>query len=452
MKVKSLLVILCTLHHSISMMAQDSNPFLQQISSDEEALVKSNIAFAVRLFQESNPSKSIVLSPLSVTCAMTMVNNGATGMTRQEILDVLGGASDTDIMNNFCRKVLGEAGKLDSQVQVKMANTIFFNQRLGLKLKKLFCQKVKDNFDVTPQVLDFADENTLKVINQWASDYTDGMILQILHDGDFSPEAVSYLLNALCFKAPWKTPFNPNKTKDMPFDKGRTTVQMMETTGYYYYKETDLFQYVELPYGEGTFQLSVFLPKEGKSIDEILSGFGANPDMTSGVELSTVNVRIPRFSVKTDLDLTGVMKTLGVKNAFEGGEGFGGFCYKGDDETNSANVFITKVKQGSMIDVNEYGCEAGAVTVTEMHGGANDNDKILFNANHPFMFLISETSTGLILFIGQYMGEPATSLIGTHPDAVNKETTPIYSLSGQRLQATPQRGIYVKNRKKFIIR
>ena len=450
MKVKGILIFLCAIVLSASLKAQEENIAQQSLSAEELNLVKAFNSFAINLYKESQSKKSMVLSPLSVSCAMAMANNGADGKTRQEILDVIGGGADMEAMNGFCKKILEGFGQLDTKTEVKLANTIFFNQMWGLKLKAPFQQKTKDYYNATPEIRDFSDGMTLNVINQWGSNQTDGMIQQILNESEFDPLAVSYLLNALCFKAPWTMPFNPNQTRDEAFDDGRKTVKMMETMGVYNYKETDACQSVALPFGDGAYQMKVLLPKTGRSFDDILSELGDGSSLTSGFKQKTVIVRIPQFTVNIDFDLTGVLKSLGIKNAFEGGEGFNEFCYKDDDETTSSNVFITKVKQSAMIDVNEYGCKASAVTVIETHGSGND--KVMFNANRPFLFLIHEASTGCILFAGQYMGETTTGITETKTSTGNNHASPIYSLSGQRQQTEPLKGLYIKNGKKYVVK
>ena len=178
---------------------KDDNPLKDiELSDEERELVKKNNDFALNLFRQARDKESQVLSPLSITYALGMLNNGAAGKTQQEINDVLGfGKAGADAINTFCRKMLTESGNLDKETKVKIANTIYVNK--DYELQAPFVKKAFDYYDATPETRDFNDGKTMDVINQWASDHTEGMIKEILNEDNYNPFAVSYLLNAIYF-------------------------------------------------------------------------------------------------------------------------------------------------------------------------------------------------------------------------------------------------------------
>ena len=120
-------------------------------------------------------------------------------------------------------------------------------------------------------MLNFSDETTLGIINQWVADKTDGMIRDLLKPEDMqNPNLVSFLLNAICFKGSWVNQFEEQQTQNAYFDNMRRTAMMMNQTNEFRYARTDLYQSVILPYGNGSYQMTLFLPNYGKTLDDLL--------------------------------------------------------------------------------------------------------------------------------------------------------------------------------------
>ena len=178
--------------------ADFSAPKYIELTQDEKQLVKQNNDFAFRLFStaRSIEPSSMILSPLSITYALGMLNNGAAGQTQQEISKVLG-FGDVDAQNEFCQKMKLELAGTAwyDPTRLNIANTIFVNKGMGWQVKDDFAQKASQYYMANPQNRDFRDGETRDVINQWASDHTEGMIKEVLSEPEFNPRAVSYLLN-----------------------------------------------------------------------------------------------------------------------------------------------------------------------------------------------------------------------------------------------------------------
>ena len=415
-----------------------SKPNTITLTDAERELVKANNNFALRLFREARTEESAILSPLSITYALGMLNNGATGQTQQEINDVLGfGEAGADAINAFCRKMLTEAPKLDD-TKVAIGNTIFVNEGMGFRLQDAFVQTVNTYYDAQPQARNFADGQTMNVINQWASDHTNGMIKQILDEESFNPLAVSYLLNAIYFKGDWTNEFNPASTKEEAFNGG-DAVPMMRHTFYsgLDYAENDLYQAVSLPYGLGAYKMTIFLPKEGKTVVDVLNQM-TDEDWQSGFNKYAINMKLPRFETQTDQNLKEIMSSLGMSAAFSGNAEFPNVC--------NVPVFIDLMKQVAKIKVNEQGSEAAAITIIATSGGPRDYAE--FHATRPFFYLITEQSTGVVFFIGQYMGKITAG--ASLPQREEQSPKAIYNLAGQRLNKAPERGIYIRDGKKIV--
>ena len=417
-----------------------------ELAEGERKLIESNNDFAFNLFREARIDTSCVLSPLSITYALGMLNNGADGQTLKEINQTLGfGEAGADAINAFCQKMLREANTLDEKTKALIANTIFVNEGLGFRLQEGFIDKANTYYSAEPQNRDFNDGETMDVINQWANDHTEGMIPEVLNEASFHPEAVSYLLNALYFKGMWSSPFKKEMTTNESFGGGKEVPMMHKMGQDFQYTENDLYQAIRLPYGNGAYQMTVFLPREDKTIGEVLETLnGSNWQFDS---LPTeVDLKLPRFETDTYQPLVKEMSELGMPSAFTLLAEFPWFCNR--------SVYISNMFQVAKIKLDEEGTEAAAVTVIGYDSTAMPDEPKRFHANRPFLYIISEQSTGAIFFIGQYTGgvtaDVRSGIVGTKSESKTASNHQIYNLSGQRLSKEPVRGLYIKDGKVMI--
>ncbi len=420
------------------------------LTEAERQLIASNNDFAFNLFRKARGEASSIMSPLSVTFALGMMNNGAAGQTQQEINDVLGfGDAGADGINQFCSKMLREASTLDDATAAEIANTIFVNHGTGYELQQGFVDKANAYYSAQPEARDFYDGVTWQVINQWASDHTHRMIPKVFDSADaFNQDAASYLLNAIYFKGAWANKFDKADTRDEAFGGG-AMVPMMHQWGDFDYAESDLYQAVRLPYSNGAYLMTLYLPREGKTIADVLSGMNGHNWQFSGYGEYHVDLKLPRFKTETGLNLVRPMSELGMPTAFsvEAAE----FPYFGNRD-----VFISNMFQKAVIDLDEEGTTAAAVTVIEAGETAMPREAT-FHANRPFFYIISEQSTGAIFFIGQYLGDASTGI-----RAIDGGQAPIanavYDLQGRRVSTDRnanlnlKKGLYIVNGKKIVMK
>lgn len=399
-------------------LSNENNEFKPiDLTRAEQELVTANNDFAFNLFRIAGPrmtngtvgssfpepNKSTILSPISITYALGMLNNGAAGETQAQINKVLGfGETGADGINAFCKKMLTEAPKLDKLTKVMIANTIYMNQ--NYQLKPDFVTKAKDYYDAEPETRNFADGKTMDVINQWASDHTEKMIDKVLGPDEFDPTAVSYLLNAIYFKGAWAEKFDKTNTKDEIFRNEinqEMQVPMMHQEHVFNYTEDEDCQALCLPYGNNAYRMTILLPKEGRTVYSLAQKLTTQTwQRYQRMGTAIVDVKLPRFESKTDVDLIPIMSALGMPNAFDDRLAeFPYFC--------NASTYIGLMKQVARIKLNEEGTEAAAVTVIGMKENAMPQEPkhVNFHATRPFIYIISEQSTGAIFFIGQYMGD-----------------------------------------------
>ena len=359
-----------------------------------------------RSADESKKNASIIVSPISITYALGMLNNGAAGDTQEQINKVLGlGNTGADGINDFCSKMLKSAPELDPQTKVMIANTIYMNKDYNIKPE--FKKKANTYYNAYPETRDFHDGKTMDVINKWASDHTEEMIKKILDDSSFDPDAVSYLLNAIYFKGEWTTKFDKELTEDEEFIHAGDTKElikrpMMHMNAELEYAEVDGYQVLCLPYGNKSYQMTILLPmiKDDKfNALPAVPSEGIWSKINKSMNSCLVDLKLPRFETTTDIELPKIMSALGMPDAFNPDKAdFSNFC---DKET-----YIGMMKQVAAINLDEEGTEASAVTVIGMINTAYTPapDIKHFYANHPFIYIISEKSSNAIFFIGQYTG------------------------------------------------
>ena len=388
-----------------------------RLTAEQTVFANDNNAFTLNFFQSLNgkmKTRSIVCSPLSITYVLSMVNDGATGTTEQELEQTLGfHKGGIQAVNDYCKNLIDNLPRVDEKVQLNIANAIFVNDKY--QLKKLFQQDMANYYDAKAEALDFSSPSTLDRINGWCDEKTRGMIPTILERVD--PRTVSYLLNAIYFKAEWTSMFEKNETREEVFTTpdGETRVPLMHQNVYMNYLRNDIYAAVSIPYGNGRWMMTVMLPEEGKTTDDVISSLAASGWSTDFLKNPlrearryAVDLKLPRFETAFDTDDAGglieLLKGMGIRRAFDGNSAeIPNMCENG-------NLYISMMKQKAKIKVNEEGSEAAAVTIAELNFlsavvDTQEPPKATFHANRPFVYLIHEQSSGVILFVGKFMGK-----------------------------------------------
>lgn len=371
------------------------------LSRAEQELAVQSTDFAFRLLQTADAeweAEQVVLSPLSASFALSMVANGAAGNTQEEILNTLGfvGFSATE-MNVYNQKLVKELVKMDRTATIGIANSMWMGK--SFEPYDTYRETLEDYYDAEVKSVDFASDKTLKQINKWCSDKTHGCIPEFLKELNASTRLM--LINALYFKGEWADSFDKDLTKDGDFHAatGRQKVSYMRRTADYRYTANDRFAVAEFPYGNEAFSFTVVLPNEGVGVSECLSALDADEwaSVQSEMTKRELNVRLPKFELEGENDLIPLLKKLGIQDAFAGAADF--------SNLSKDPLFISMVKQATYFRVDEEGAEAAAVTNVGFDllapGPGYEPTVINFHVDRPFLFFLTEKSTGTILFMGK---------------------------------------------------
>ena len=377
------------------------------LTKAQQGYVQAGNTFAFNLYRQvlKEQESSFMVSPLSIEYALSMLCNGAVGTTQTEILSLLGyKAGEMADVNEFCKYLTDALYKVDNTVKLNIANALIANTEKA-RLKKDYISILSTYYDALAKGYNFSTENAaaLSFINNWAKEQTNGMIQKLLDD--LSPSTYAMLMNAIYFKGIWSeaNKFDTKDTKADKFtreDKTETKVDYMNKQAEMGYAVAEGFRMVGLPYGNGAYQMVVMLPDEGKKLADVAAGLEGDSFRSIYLRHMTVKLKLPKFETENTIQLNEVLQALGMQLAFTGSADFSAMA---EDE-----IMVSRVFQKAKIKVDEKGSEAAAVTVIDMKETAYfPGAEVIpeFYATRTFMYLIRETSTGAILFMGKYDGK-----------------------------------------------
>ena len=388
-----LLIVICKDVEPINVI-EDAKPITLTVTMQKRVNQDNEFAFDIfkKTSNESNQA-NVLISPLSISIALGMTLNGATDETKTGIEKALKMSGLTlDNINDYYKVMQTTLPTIDPKTTLNIANSIWY--KTGYPVKTEFLTVNKNYFNAEVREMDFSQAWAKDTINNWIARKTNNHIKDMLDQ--IPADVVMYLINAVYFKGMWKQPFNVKATKETNFTNYLNTqqkVNMMYQKDTFSYFANEKAQYLDMPYGNNAFSMTVILPTQISSINEVLETLDAESwNLTlNKMESEEVMVYLPRFKSKSKFLLNNVLKSMGMARAFE----------DNDEFRNMANsdLYISRVLHDTAIEVTEEGTVAAAATIVEMTEKAMFNS--IFNANRPFIYIIREKSTGVILFIGK---------------------------------------------------
>lgn len=383
------------------------------LSDMQSGYVEAGNTMSFKFLKEIYCGENLICSPLSLQYAIAMAANGASGETLQEIIDFLGyGEEGIDALNEYSKTLLEQLPAVDLDVTLKVTDALLVND--DFPLLPSFKKTVEESFYAAVDNMDFSDPQQIAArINEWAKRNTNGFIDKVIEPSEISADAVAYIMNALYFKAKWAgDEYSPmfreegTKSENFTLNDGKTIkAAMMRNTRYHEYAEMDGYKVLVLPYANRKFNMYILLPDENniEGLIEKLQTSSWTDILANLKQDAEVHVKLPKFNIENKHNLNDALNGLGVRKAFEpaSAELNGMFTPKDD-----YYYWISKVIQKSRISVSEWGTEAGSVTVVEMDGATDAGPgpkEVFFYADHPFVFIIGEETSGTILFEGVVM-------------------------------------------------
>ena len=352
--------------------------------------------FAVRLFKAgAKDGENVLISPLSVLYALAMTANGAQEETLAQMEEVLGVSAGT--LNEYLFEYMKNLSQGEDYA-LKPANSVWFTDDERFTVNDDFLQTIADYYKAEIYKAPF-DNNTLKDINIWVNEKTDGMIPEILDK--ITTRDVMYLVNALAFEAEWQEPYTEYQVREGEFtreDGTKQKAEFMYGTESAYLEDENATGFMK-SYKDGKYAFVALLPKEGVSLaeyTEVLDG-KALSELLANPKAGTVYTSIPKFETEYSAEMSDTLKSMGMTDAFDSDAA--DFLKLG--RSDAGNIFINRVLHKTFISVGEKGTKAGAATVVDMFDNAADpTEAKKIYLDRPFVYMLVDCENNIPFFIG----------------------------------------------------
>ncbi|MDF9408357.1 MAG: Serpin (serine protease inhibitor) [Pelotomaculum sp. PtaB.Bin013] len=376
------------------------------ISNEDKLYMASNTA-GIQLLQKisaESEGENTIFSPVSFSTILAVLENGAAGKTRDEIDAIINPErlSTAEVNEKYCNTInylmnLGYKENGNKTTLVELANSLWIQE--NLQVKDIFLKDSNTYYGAEAYNVNFANDICISAMNRWIEDKTHGRIRNYL--SKVEPGTAMIAFNSLYFKGKWQSPFDKSKTQkeDFHLNNGNTVkVDMMNAEKQIGYYEDEQIQAGKFNY-HGCNML-VILPKD--STDEYARNlnYADIQKAYSNSENMKVKIKFPKFSFKQKNELGSHLKNMGMVTAFDNRSAdFTGIA----DRSGDFNLFVSDISQECFISVDEEGTEAAALTSVALMGAAlpKENAPPEFYLDKPFIFVISDDRTGLVLFIGK---------------------------------------------------
>jgi serine protease inhibitor len=376
------------------------------ISNEDKLNMASNKA-GIQLLQKicaESEGKNAIFSPVSLSTILAVLKNGAAGKTSEEINAMINPEqlSTEELNKKYCNTInhLINAGYKENgnkTTLIELANSLWIQEKL--QVKDSFLKASNTYFGAEAYNVNFTNDSTISAMNQWIDDKTHGRIQNYITE--FNPLPAMVAFNTLYFNGKWQSPFDKSKTQkeDFHLNNGKIAkVDMMNAENRIHYYEDDQIQAGEFDY-YGCNML-VILPKSNTGEFVRNLNYAEIQKTYSNLESIKVKIKFPKYSFKQKNKLADHLKTMGLESAFDSRNAD---FTRIADRSEGFNLFVSDISQECFISVDEEGTEAAALTSVTLYGSAipKENVPLELYLNKPFIFVIRDDRTGLILFIGK---------------------------------------------------
>ena len=354
--------------------------------------------FGFELLRQIDADDNIVISPYSIYTALAMTAEGADKETLSQMRSVLKldkNITPADSLGALQNYLLTQSG---DNVEIEIANALWMAN--NYKIRETFINTIQNDYQAELHQSDFYDQKmVLQEINNWVAGKTNDKIPEILQY--LAPASKLVLLNAIYFKAEWQHKFNPRFTRKEDFHLNSSEMiktDMMHLTKRFNYYEDDILQAIRMEYDDSDYSMLILLPRESSLLPDVINKLNQeyyNEINSNWIAGKSVIVALPKFKIDYSRMLNEDLSVMGMPDAFTFGADFSRINGRMDLE-------IGQVQHRGFIEVDETGSEAAAATAVTMtmNSAGPPKDQYEFTADHPFIFLLQENTSNLILFAG----------------------------------------------------
>ena len=376
------------------------------------AVANSNNEFTADIYTElindpTNQGKNVFLSPYSISSALAMTYEGARGTTAEEMKQVFHFPDEEIVLRSSYARLFNLINKPDKTYKLNTANALWAQEDYPFLAEYLSTIETYYGGKVTNMDFVGNPDSSRQTINKWIEDQTYDKIKNLIPSGVITPLTRLVLTNAIYFKGTWLHQFDPEDTREMDFhvnDEETVNADMMfmhNEEDKFNYAENEDLQIIELPYDGEEISMLVILPKDNK-MSTLESSFTAdNLELwKNSMTEKEVKIYLPKFKFETKYFMKPTLSDMGMPTAFSSNADFSGL-------DGTKDLIISNVIHQAFVEVNEEGTEAAAATAVVVGETSMPEPTPIFKADHPFIFIIQEKSTGAILFLGKVM-DPTT--------------------------------------------
>jgi serpin B len=368
----------------------------------KETVVNVNSAFALELYgQVCNREGNLFLSPYSISTVLAMTYAGASGPTAEQMAKTLHLSDQQQLHAAFAalNQDVTASGRTRGY-QLYTANALWGQK--GYNFLSNFLDLIQVHCGAAVKQLDFksATEDARRTINTWVENQTQDKIKDLVPPGILDSETRLVLTNAIYFKGNWASQFKKERTQNEDFwitADQKIPVSMMHQTTEFKYLDEKEFQALEMPYAGDRLAMVILLPHNVDGLAEFERKLKPEKlaEWLARLHREEVQVALPNYQLAAQLQLSDALSRMGMPLAFHRGEA----DFSRMDGTR--DLFLTAVVHKALVDVNEEGTEVAAATVSVKLLAGPPRQRMIFRADHPFIFLIRDTRSGVILFMGR---------------------------------------------------
>jgi serpin B len=391
----------------LSRPAAAGSPPPSQKSVDAAAkLARSGNAFGFDLYQRLRKTPgNLVISPESLTAALTLAWAGARGETAAEMKRVLHLQETPDQALAASGRLAASLRSPSGPVVLRIDHQLFAEKTY--KLVPAFVEKTRKAFGAPVEALDLigAPEPSRLQINQWIESRTEHRIRGLIPPGGISPSTRLVLADTIYFLGSWDAPFKVWETRPAPFyltASRKQAVPTMKHEGFYRVGRKDGVTAVELPYKGRGLSMLLLVPDKVDGLAAIEGALGAQQldAILAALRGTFIELAMPKFELSPgSLDLREHLKALGMGSVFRPGEADLTGIARPPKRTD--RLSLDGVFHQAYVKVDEKGTEAAAATVEGAVMGMDMGTPRRIQVDRPFLFLIRDNASGTILFLGR---------------------------------------------------
>jgi len=398
----SLLLAFPFLVSTVPLPAEQENMVRKLTPTLSHSVSKSAHDLFSTIERENEESSNVMISPLSIQLALSLLYQGAKGNSKAQLASVLGLLNVSDeVVQQESRNLLLSYANLKNNLtaNIELANVIFADH--STEIEDTYESVLNESFLTSTHRVNYTDAvKSAETINSWVANKTNDLIKDLVSPTSLSKDTVMMLLNAVYFKANWQLPFQKALTTQAEFSVSKDTfvnadMMFLDDSIYYGQNKELASQIISLQYEDPNFTMMIFLPDTEAGLKTLSTKLKEKnlTQLHNSLNPRDTLLSMPKFKLGFKTELVSAFKALGVSDIFNERADLSGIT--------SGPVFVSDILHETKVEVNEEGSEAAGVTGIQIDIRAGGSSPVLLNIDRPFFFIIHDLKNNIPLFMGK---------------------------------------------------